>query len=80
LRLGRTGGRRGGAEFHSGIRDSHEPEDWSDSIRLIDEWVYFDEDEPKIGFSRRFRRWRIFRRIQWAVHHALEPPRARVRP
>lgn len=65
-----------GARFVSGLRDGREPEGWSDGIHLLDEWVVFDEREPKLGFLQVLRRCRAMRSTQWTVHYALDAPAA----
>ncbi|MBM4059916.1 MAG: class I SAM-dependent methyltransferase [Planctomycetes bacterium] len=63
--IGRT------AVYRFGLRDGREVEDWGPGIRLLGEWSWLDEDEPKIGWLRLLRRWRAVRRSQWAVHCRL---------
>jgi methyltransferase (TIGR00027 family) len=60
-----------GTEFHFGIRDGCELEEWSPGIRLLEEWSTLDEDEPRIGLVRRFRRWKLLRRTLWTVRYRL---------
>ncbi|MCA9663474.1 MAG: class I SAM-dependent methyltransferase [Myxococcales bacterium] len=60
-----------GTEYRFGIADSREPEAWSPGIRLLEEWVYLDVDEPRIGPIRRFRGLDIMRHTQWTVRYAL---------
>lgn len=60
-----------GATFRFGVRDGKEIEEWSDGIRLVDEWFYLDEDEEKLGALRWFREWRMFRETQWTVRYVL---------
>jgi methyltransferase (TIGR00027 family) len=62
-----------GAEFQFGIRDGHELEEWSPGIRLLEEWTYVDEDEPRIGVMRSFRHWKLLRHTQWTVRYLLGP-------
>ena len=62
-----------GTEYQFGIRDGQELEEWSPGIRLLGEWTYLDEDEPRIGLIRRFRNWRLFRYTQWTVRYLLGP-------
>jgi methyltransferase (TIGR00027 family) len=59
------------AVFRSGIRDGREPEDWHPGIRFLDEWSYFDSEEPKLGRLRIFRHSEFFRKTQWTVHYRL---------
>jgi methyltransferase (TIGR00027 family) len=62
-----------GTAYRFGIRDGHEVEAWSPGIRLLDEWSYLDEDEPRVGALRRFRGWDLLRRTQWTLRYALGP-------
>jgi len=60
-----------GTEYRFGIRDGHEVEDWSPGIRLLEEWSYLDEDEPRVGALRWFRGWDLLRRTQWTLRFEL---------
>ena len=57
--------------FRSGIRSSREVETWGAGIELLDEWSYFDEDEPKLGVLRYMGRFDFLRHMQWTVHVRL---------
>jgi methyltransferase (TIGR00027 family) len=57
--------------FNFGIRESEEMEEWNSGIEFLDDWTYFDEPEPKIGWLRIFRNLEIFRRTQWTIHYKL---------
>lgn len=57
--------------YSFGIEDAHELEDWAPGIILLDEWTYFDEDEPKLGWYRWFARWPLFSRAQWTARFRL---------
>lgn len=59
------------AMFHFGIRDSKEMENWSEGIRFLDDWSYFDSDEKKLGWMKMFRHIKFFRKTQWTVHYRL---------
>jgi O-methyltransferase involved in polyketide biosynthesis len=59
------------ALFRSGIRDSHEMEQWHDGIQFLDEWSYFDSEEKKLGWLRLFRHIEFIRKTQWTVHYLL---------
>jgi hypothetical protein len=41
--------------FNFGIRESEELEKWNSDIEFLDDWTYFDEPEPKLGWLRIFR-------------------------
>lgn len=57
--------------YQFGLTDSREIESWAPGLELLDDWAYFDEDEPKLGWMRAFARWPMFRWAQWTVHYRL---------
>jgi O-methyltransferase involved in polyketide biosynthesis len=57
--------------YQFGIDDSRALESWAPGITLLDDWTYFDEPEPKLGWMRLFARWPLFRQAQWTVHYRL---------
>lgn len=57
--------------YQFGLRDSHDLEQWAPGLVLLDDWTYFDEPEPRLGWMRLFARWPLFRRSQWTVHYRL---------
>lgn len=61
-----------GATFQSGIDGAREPELWSPGIQLVDEWTYFDDGEPRLGWLLGLLgRFDSARQIQWTVHYRL---------
>lgn len=75
-RLGRGKFRRqfglsGDVVYQFGLADSREMETWAPGLVLLDDWTYFDEAEPKLGWMRLFARWSLFRWAQWTVHYRL---------
>ncbi len=75
-RLGRGKFRRqfgtsGDVAYQFGLQDSHDMEAWAPGLVLLDDWAYFDEDEPRLGWMRPFARWPLFRQAQWTVHYRL---------
>jgi O-methyltransferase involved in polyketide biosynthesis len=75
-RLGRGKLRRGfglsrDVVYRFGLEDSREMEGWAPGLTLLDDWTYFDEAEPKLGWMRLFARWSLFRWSQWTVHYRL---------
>jgi O-methyltransferase involved in polyketide biosynthesis len=54
-----------------GLENSREMERWASGLVLLDDWTYFDEAEPKLGWLRLFSRWPLFRWAQWTVHYRL---------
>jgi len=59
------------AVFQSGLEDSNEMESWADGIRLLDDWAYYDDQEPKLGPLNVMRHVAFFRKMQWTVHYRL---------
>ena len=59
------------ATFNFGLRDGREMEKWGEGIEFLDEWSYFDEDEPRLGWLRLFRHFELLRRTQWTLHYRL---------
>lgn len=57
--------------YQCGLDDSRELESWAPGITFLDDWTYFDEPEPKLGWMRLFARWPRFRWAQWTVHYRL---------
>lgn len=57
--------------YYFGIKDGAELESWHPGIQLPDEWSYFDEPEPKIGWMRWFRHSKFIRKTQWTLHYRL---------
>jgi O-methyltransferase involved in polyketide biosynthesis len=57
--------------FVSGVDDGRDLEAWAPGARLLDEWTYFDDDEPRLGIMRWLAAFRTFRRIQWTVRVQL---------
>ncbi len=43
---------RVGARLHWRLRHGRDPESWGAGIRLLDEWFYFDEPEPRLGAAQ----------------------------
>lgn len=59
------------AVFRFGISKSADMENWGKLIEFLDEWTYFDENEPKLGWFRLFRNFELLRKVQWIVHYRL---------
>lgn len=57
--------------YQFGVAESREMEGWAPGLVLLDDWTYFDEAEPKLGWMRLFAKWPLFRWAQWTVHYRL---------
>ncbi len=64
-----TTGLSSGVGYAGGLINQHEPEHWDKRIKLLQEWTYFDEREPRMGLLNLS--FGPFRRVQWIVHYAL---------
>ncbi len=57
-----------------GIKRSRGPESWSPGICLLDEWFYFDRQEPRLGRVRLMRFIPLLNRANSIVHYRLDSP------
>jgi O-methyltransferase involved in polyketide biosynthesis len=57
--------------YQFGLDDGRELEQWAPGFTLLDEWTYFDEPEPKLGWMRLVASWPLLRRVQWLVRYRL---------
>jgi len=64
-------GMTGGAVFTFGIPDGNYFEEWNSNFKFIDEWTYFDDREPKMGWSNMFSNLEKLRKVQWTIHYSI---------
>lgn len=64
-------GLSGEVVYQSGLIDSREMESWAPGLVLLDDWTYYDDDEPKLGYMRWFSWIPLVHWIQWTVHYRL---------
>lgn len=57
--------------FEFGLTDSREIEQWAPGLTFLDDWTYYDDDDPKLGIARWFAGWSLVRWAQWTVHYRL---------
>jgi len=62
-----------GARYHWGLKRGQELESWGDSIRLLDEWGYFDRPEPRLDHIRWMRHIPLLARVLRIYHYRLGP-------
>jgi len=62
-----------GARYHWGLKRGQELERWGDSIRLLDEWGYFDRPEPRLDHIRWMRHIPLLARVLRIYHYRLGP-------
>ncbi len=64
------------ARLHWGLKNGNQPEAWSPGIRLMNEWFYFDDPEPRLGSFQLMRHLSIFGKGVGIFHYQLgSPPR-----
>jgi len=61
----------GNVVFRSGLADSREMEAWAPGLAFLDDWTYYDDDDPKLGAIRWFARFAFIHWLQWTVHYRL---------
>ena len=52
-----------------GLENSRDMEAWSPRLKFVEDWTYFDEAHPKMGWMNWFARWPLFRWAQWTVRY-----------
>ena len=72
--------RQSGAQLRWGLEDPRALEAWAPSIHLLEEWFYFDDDEPRLRPYRWIRHIPILAKGNFILHYRLgDPPDARMR-
>jgi hypothetical protein len=57
--------------YQFGLEDNREMEQWAPGITFLDDWTYYDEDEPRLGWMRLFSWLSLVRWAQWTAHYRL---------
>jgi O-methyltransferase involved in polyketide biosynthesis len=57
-----------------GLKDDRDVEAWAPGIRLLDQWYYFDQPEPRLGAMQFMRYIPFFARALRVVHYQLGTP------
>lgn len=69
------------AQPHWGLKDDRDVEAWVPGIRLLSQWYYFDNPEPRLGVFQIMRYFPFIARMVRIVHYRLgemgSPPSAR---
>lgn len=58
-------------ELHWGLDNAHELEHWAPGIRLLEEWHYFDQGEPRLRAYNWMRFFPIFNNANRVLHYRL---------
>ena len=59
------------AGFQSGVDNERHFEAWDPGIRFLDDWAYYDDEEPKLRGWNWLRHVQFLRRMQWTLHYQL---------
>ncbi|PKL74345.1 MAG: hypothetical protein CVV27_20965, partial [Candidatus Melainabacteria bacterium HGW-Melainabacteria-1] len=59
------------AVFRSGVNDSQAFARWDPRLSLLGDWVYYDDQEPKLQLLNWMGAVPFLRHIQWVVHYRL---------
>ena len=59
------------ARLHWGLKHGRDVEAWGDSIRMLEEWFYFDTDEPRTRAYRWMRRIPLLGKSTGIFHYQL---------
>ena len=59
------------ARLHWGLKHGVDLESWGAGIRMLDEWFYFDDYEPRMGASRWMRYFPLFGKSTGIFHYRL---------
>lgn len=59
------------AGFKFGVSDARELETWHRGIEFLDKWFYMDDNHPKLGWMRIFRKWKMMRDAQFTAYYRL---------
>ena len=59
------------ADFKFGVSNAHDLESWGTGIQFLGKWFYMDENHPKLGWIRLFRKWKLFQDAQYTAHYRL---------
>ena len=59
------------ARYHWGLKQGKDLESWGNGIRLLDEWFYFDNPEPRLSSSRWMRYIPLFAKASGIFHYRL---------
>src|SRR5512136_1650830 len=57
-----------------GLKDDRDVEAWAPGIRLLSQWYYFDQPEPRLGAFQLMRHFPFIARMVRIVHYRLGAP------
>ena len=60
-------GSSAGSSYNYGVKDAREIENYGSSIKVVEEWSYFEDKDIKPAFLKIFRNIRFMTRVQWTI-------------
>ena len=70
-KMKRALGSGAGASFDFGVRDSADLQSFDESIRITEEWSYFEDENIRPAILKLFRHWKFMSRTQWTVKASI---------
>lgn len=74
FKLRRELGITGDISYHFGLDHSRELEGLSHNFKFLEDWSYFDETHPKVGWMNIMGKFDYFRYVQWTVYYKIKAP------
>lgn len=65
-------GVEGDVSYYFGLKKSSDLEELSDNFEFIEDWSYFDEHHPKVGWMNIMGRFDYFKYVQWTVYYGIK--------
>jgi methyltransferase (TIGR00027 family) len=65
-------GVEGDVSYYFGLKNSRDLEEISDDFNFIEDWSYFDEHHPKVGWMNIMGKFNYFKYVQWTVYYRIK--------
>ena len=65
-------GTRAGSSYDYGIRGGNDIESYSDKIKIVEEWSYFEDEDIEPKILRLLRNFKAFSRGQWTIRAKID--------
>ncbi len=72
LKLRNQFGVSGDVSYHFGLQQSNDLESISPKFRFLEDWSYFDENNPKVGMLNVMGKFSSLKYVQWTVYYKIE--------
>jgi methyltransferase (TIGR00027 family) len=65
-------GVEGDVSYYFGLKKSNDLESLSPNFKFIEDWFYFDEHNPKVGWMNIMGKFNYFKYVQWTVFYRIK--------